>query len=64
MYELLTVPLRIIQQPVSSVEVKEGSNLELFCEADGFPYPIYSWFMSDILLSHSNSGKLVKTNVR
>lgn len=61
---LLPVPLRITQQPVSSIEVQEGSTLELSCEAEGFPYPIYTWFHAIKTVSLSSNGMLVKTDVR
>ena len=64
-YLKLPEELAITAQPVSSVVAVEGGALELYCEATGFPYPVYEWFkeQSKIRTAVSNTGRLIIDNV-
>jgi len=43
----------------------QGSALELYCEATGFPYPVYEWFKEQtrIRTAVSNTGRLIIDDV-
>jgi len=64
-YLKLPEELVITVQPESSVVAVEGSAVELYCEATGFPYPVYEWFkgQTQIRTAVSNTGRLVIDNV-
>jgi len=64
-YLKLPEELVIVAQPESSVVAVEGGALELYCEATGFPFPMYEWFkeQSKIRTAVSNTGRLIVNNV-
>jgi len=64
-YLKLPEELEITVQPERSSVAVEGSTLELYCEATGFPFPVYEWFKerTRITTAVSNTGRLVISNV-
>ena len=64
-YLKLPEELQITVQPETSSIAVEGGALELYCEATGFPFPVYEWFKerTRITTAVSNTGRLVISNV-
>jgi len=64
-YLKLPEELVITVQPKRSVVAVEGTALELYCEATGFPYPVYEWFKerTRITTAVSNTGRLTIDSV-
>ena len=57
--------LTITLHPECYVQLLEGESLRLNCEAVGFPYPVFTWFLGeDKMLSMGSSGILEVNNVR
>lgn len=60
--EIESTPVVIKKQPLVFLEIKEGENLVLCCEAIGYPSPEFQWYRNNERLDNQTFNLLqVKT---